>query len=77
MTNKTKVWAGVLVGIVFIAVAVLYWMTPAGNLPTFVPGYLEHSPTIHFKHGLAAAIIAFLGFAFAWFSNPPTPSAVV
>jgi hypothetical protein len=77
MTKNIRVGGGIAVGIIFIGIAVFYWMTPAGHLPTFVPGYLAGSPDVHFKHGLAAAIVAFLGFAFAWFSNPTTPSAVV
>jgi hypothetical protein len=77
MNKNIKVWGGVIVGIVFIGAAILYWVTPAGQLPTYVPGYLAGSTTVHFKHGLAAGLLGLLALAFAWFSTakPKSPAA--
>ena len=29
----------VIVGLAFIGLAALYWLTPAGDLPAFLPGF--------------------------------------
>jgi hypothetical protein len=33
----------VIIGLAFIALAALYWLTPAGELPAFLPGYVPES----------------------------------
>lgn len=45
-----------ILGVAFIAIAVYYWVTPAGSLASFVPGHLAGSAHKHLKHGLAAFI---------------------
>ena len=52
MTKPLTRIAG-LVGLVFLALAGLYWLTPAGQLPAFLPGYEEGSANIHERHALA------------------------
>ena len=47
------------------AVAVVYWVVPAGSLPGFVPGFEAGSARVHVKHGLAAAAVAVVMFAIA------------
>jgi hypothetical protein len=65
---KTVVVAvAVLVGIIFVALAALYWLTPAGELPAFVPGFVPGSTKPHFNHGLGSLIIGLAAFVFAWF----------
>ena len=59
----------VIVGLAFIALAALYWLTPAGNLPGFVPGYDPDSTRIHVNHGLGALVIGLAALALAWFRN--------
>ncbi len=59
----------VVLGIVFVILAFFYWLTPAGNLPSFMPGFIAGSSAIHFKHGLAALIVAILLFIYAWFAG--------
>jgi hypothetical protein len=67
---KTIVVAGaVLVGLAFIALAGLYWLTPAGALPAYLPGFEEGSAHIHFKHGLGMLILGLGALAFAWFRS--------
>ena len=61
----------VLVGFVFLGLALLYWLTPAGGLPTFVPGYEAGVSTVHFKHGLASLILGGALFIYAWFQSGP------
>jgi hypothetical protein len=60
-----------LLGIVFVGLAALYWLTPAGSLPTYIPGFEAGSAHIHFKHGLAALILGLGLFVLAWFKSAP------
>ena len=69
--NKAAFIGAVIVGIAFVGLAVLYWMTPAGSLPSFVPGYEPGVTSVHFKHGLASLLLALALFAFAWFKSGP------
>jgi hypothetical protein len=65
---KTVVVAiAVLVGLLFIALAALYWLTPAGELPAFVPGFAPGSTKPHFNHGLGSLIIGLAALVFALF----------
>jgi hypothetical protein len=59
----------VLLGLVFAAVAIVYWTMPAGSLPGFLPGFEAGSTLVHVKHGIAAAIVALLCFAFGWYTG--------
>ena len=69
MNNKVLSYGSVVLGVLFVLLALMYWFTKAGSLPTFFPGYLAHSNIIHFKHGLASLILALALFAFAWFKS--------
>ncbi len=71
MNNKTITIASLLVGVCFLGLAGLYFMTPAGALPTFVPGFIEGSDKIHLKHGMGALLLAAGLFALAWFKSAP------
>ncbi len=57
----------VIVGLAFIGLAALYWLTPAGELPAFVPGYAPGSTKTHFNHGIGAFVIGLAALVFAWF----------
>ena len=59
----------VIVGLAFIALAALYWLTPAGELPAFVPGFDPGSAKTHFNHGLGALVVGLAALAFAWFRS--------
>jgi amino acid permease len=65
--KKFQIIIGVLVGIVCLGFAVLYWTTPAGSLPSMFPGFAAGSAVIHVKHGIAALVIAIAAFVVAWF----------
>ena len=45
----------IILGLALAAVAVAYWVVPAGSLPGFFPGFEAGSDHVHMKHGLAAA----------------------
>ena len=67
--NKKLGVAAVVLGILFLGLAIFYWMTPASALPSFFPGYDPAMAGVHFKHGLAALILAILLFIYAWFAT--------
>jgi hypothetical protein len=58
-----------LAGVAFIGLAYFYWVTPAGELPAYVPGFVEGATNIHYKHAIASFLLGFAAFAFAWFAS--------
>jgi hypothetical protein len=58
-----------LLGLLFLAIAAMYWFVPAGSLPSFIPGFIDGSAYIHVKHAIVSLIIALVLFAFAWFQS--------
>jgi hypothetical protein len=76
MTNSRKlIIPAVILGILLIVVAVVYFAEPQHSLPSFFPGHssagdpeANHHPT---KHGIAALVVAAALFAFAWFQSGP------
>jgi hypothetical protein len=69
------VWPAIVLGVLFLALAGLYWIDSAGSLPSFVPGHEAGSTHHHFKHGLAAAIVGIGCLVFAWFQTGPSSQA--
>ena len=69
--NTALVVASVVVGVVLIALAFLYWIEPASSLPSWLPGHAAGSSHHHVKHGIAAAIVGLGCFTFAWFQSGP------
>jgi Na+/H+ antiporter NhaD/arsenite permease-like protein len=65
----------VVLGIVMIAVAVIYFVQPEHSLPSFFPGHTSATSAEanhhHTKHGIAALVVAMACFAFAWFQTGP------
>jgi len=68
MTKPLPLIAGIL-GVVFLALAALYGLTPAGSLPAFIPGFEAGSDHVHMTHALVSLIVALLLFVFAWFQR--------
>jgi len=58
-----------VIGLALIAVAIVYWVEPAGSLPHWVPGYIAGSAHIHWKHGALACGVGVLFLLGAWFSS--------
>ena len=74
--RKVLVWIAVVLGIVLVAIAIVYWAEPAKSLPSFFPGQEAGSNHHHTKHGIAAFLLGMACFAFAWFrSAPKRPAA--
>ena len=65
----------VVLGIVMLIVAVIYFVEPQHSLPSFFPGNSSASDPEanhhHTKHGIAALVVALGCFAFAWFQTGP------
>jgi Na+/H+ antiporter NhaD/arsenite permease-like protein len=65
----------VVVGVLLVVVAVVYFVTPEHSLPYFFPGHTSASSAEanhhHSKHGIAALVVALACFAFAWFQSGP------
>ena len=59
----------IVLGLAFAAVAIVYWLVPAGSLPSVFPGFEAGSTRVHVKHGLAAAAVAVVLFAVAWYAG--------
>lgn len=63
---------GIVAGIIFIAIAAVYFFTPAAALPHFFPGYDATLPHyIHYKHGIGLLLLGLAAFAVAWFAGAP------
>jgi hypothetical protein len=61
----------VLAGLLFLVIAAVYFVEPAGSLPSFFPGHAAGSSHHHAKHGIAALVVAVACFVFAWFQSGP------
>jgi uncharacterized membrane protein HdeD (DUF308 family) len=59
----------VAVGVLLVVVAIVYFAEPAKSLPSFFPGHAAKGSYHHTKHGIAALVVAFACFAFAWFQT--------
>jgi hypothetical protein len=58
-----------LLAIICAIAAIMYFVMPAGQLPTFMPGYTEGSTHIHHLHAYAALVAAVVLFGIGWFSG--------
>jgi len=79
-TLRKLVAPAVVLGVVLVVVAIVYFAESAHSLPSFFPGHVSASSSEanhhHTKHGIAALVVALACFAFAWFqSGPKTSSA--
>jgi hypothetical protein len=63
-----------IVGILFIALALIYWLVPGKSLPHFFPGYSKSLATTHYKRAIVAFILGLVSFALAWFNKPKKTS---
>jgi hypothetical protein len=63
------IWPAVILGVIFCVIAVIYFIDDAGSLPSFFPGHEAGSTHVHFKHGIAAAVVGLGCLVFAWFQT--------
>ena len=71
MQKRYLAIAAVVLGIVFIAIGIVYFVEPAKSLPSFFPGHQSGSNHHHTKHGIAAVLVGIGCFVFAWFQSGP------
>ena len=45
-----------LLGVVLLVIAAVYFLMPADQLPTFLPGYEAGVKHVHTKHGIVAGV---------------------
>jgi hypothetical protein len=69
--RKWLVVLAVVLGVVLIVISVIYWVEPAGSLPSFFPGHQAGSSHHHVKHGIAAFLVGVACLVFAWFNTGP------
>jgi hypothetical protein len=55
-----------LLAIICIIAAVMYFVMPAGQLPTFMPGFEAGSAHVHMKHAIIALVAAVVLFLIGW-----------
>ena len=76
MTKRRElIVPAVIVGLLLVALAVLYWAEPAKSLPSFIPGHQSGSGHHHVKHGIAAFLLGLACLVFAWFQTGVGPRA--
>jgi len=70
----------VVLGVLLVVVAVIYFVEPEHSLPSFFPGHTSAASAEanhhHTKHGIAALVVALACFAFAWFQTGPKAGSV-
>ena len=69
--NKLLVWGATILAVACIVAAILYFITPAGSLPSLMPGFQAGATNIHYKHSIASLLVGLALFAFAWFKSAP------
>lgn len=74
MNRRLLANLAIVLGVVLIAIAIVYWAEPAKSLPSFFPGHQAGSNHHHTKHGIAAFLVGLACFAFAWFNTGPKRS---
>jgi hypothetical protein len=62
----------IVVAVGFAAIGVMYLATPAGQLPSIVPGHLAGSHHHHTTHALLMFGLAALALIGAWFTTSPS-----
>jgi amino acid permease len=74
MNKRSLVIIGYVVAVAFLAISIIYFITPANHLPSLFPGHDLASTKTHAKHGFAAILLALGAVAFAWFQGGPNSS---
>jgi hypothetical protein len=74
--NRLRSSIAVVLGIVFIGLAIMYLTVPPKSLPG--PSLFGHEngvSAVHLKHGVATFMLGLACFAFAWFRLGPKMAA--
>jgi hypothetical protein len=67
--NRNLIIPAVVLGVLLLVVAVIYFVDSASSLPSFFPGHQAGSSHHHTKHGIAAAVLGIGCFVVAWFQT--------
>lgn len=70
--NRTLIVPAIVVGLLLIVVAIVYFADSAGALPSFFPGHQAGSSHHHIKHGIAALCLGAGALILAWFQTGPS-----
>jgi len=63
-------WLLIVLGLLFVAIGVIYLTTTAANLPSFIPGHVAHADSGKYKkRGLASIVVALVAFAGAYYTE--------
>jgi hypothetical protein len=67
--TKPVPWIIGIIGLVFIGISAVYWLTPADGLPSFLPGFQAANDHVHVTHALGSLLVALalFGVAIIWF----------
>lgn len=60
-----------ILALICVVAAIMYFVMPAGSLPTFMPGYEAGSAHIHVKHAIISAVAAVVLFLIGWLIGRP------
>jgi hypothetical protein len=71
LRRNPLVLSAIVLGIVLLVVAAIYFVDSASALPSFFPGHAAGSSHHHFKHGLLAAVLGIGCLMYAWFQTGP------
>lgn len=69
--RRNLVIPAIVLGLLLLVVALVYFVDPAKSLPSFFPGHEAGSSHTHVKHGIAALALAVGALVFAWFQTGP------
>ena len=69
--NRWTVIALIAVGVLLIAISIVYFAEPAKSLPGMFPGHAAGSTHHHVKHGIAALLLGIGALVLAWFQTGP------
>jgi uncharacterized membrane protein len=64
---KPLVLVSIAIGVLLILLGVYYFITPANQLPAFIPGSDPNDIAKHYKHGIASILLGVGALIFAWF----------
>lgn len=57
-TKQLTAGVAAFIGVLLVIAAILYFITPAGSLPGFLPGHEAGVTSPHTKHGILALALA-------------------
>ena len=69
--RRSLIAPAVLLGVLLLVVAVIYFVDTASSLPSFFPGHEAGSNHHHIKHGIASFLVGVAALVYVWFQTGP------